>query len=258
MYLEEILARHRSVASEDQRDLDQLIEAALRMPSPRGFRQKLSVDSMSHLAVIAEIKRRSPSKGDLNPDLDPKQMASLYELGGASCVSVLTDEDFFGGSRSDLMAVRESIGLPVLRKDFTVSLNDVCDARLMGADCVLLIVAALSPSELSSMHRLADQLGLDVLVEVHDEPELEIALDCGARLVGVNQRDLKTFEVDRARAVRMAPLMPANVVKVAESGVVDVDDARELRSAGYHAILVGESLVRSSNPGEMLRSFLVE
>jgi len=258
MYLEEILARHRSVASEDQRDLDQLIEAALRMPSPRGFRQKLSVDSASHLAVIAEIKRRSPSKGDLNPDLDPKQMASLYELGGASCVSVLTDEEFFGGSRSDLMAARESIGLPVLRKDFTVSLNDVCDARLMGADCVLLIVAALSPSELSSMHRLADQLGLDVLVEVHDEPELEIALDCGARLVGVNQRDLKTFEVDRARAVRMVPLMPANVVKVAESGVVDLDDARELRSAGYHAILVGESLVRSSNPGEMLRSFLVE
>lgn len=258
MYLEDILARHRSVASEDQRDLDQLIEAALRMPSPRGFRQKLSVDSTSHLAVIAEIKRRSPSKGDLNPDLDPKQMASLYELGGASCVSVLTDEEFFGGSRSDLMAARESIGLPVLRKDFTVSLNDVCDARLMGADCVLLIVAALSPSELSSMHRLAVQLGLDVLVEVHDEPELEIALDCGARLVGVNQRDLKTFEVDRARAVRMVPLMPANVVKVAESGVVDVDDARELRSAGYHAILVGESLVRSSNPGEMLRSFLVE
>lgn len=257
MYLDKILARHRSLAADDDRDLDQLIEAASRMPSTRGFRRQLSTDSARHLAVIAEIKRRSPSKGDLKVNLDPSELAKIYEESGASCVSVLTDEEFFGGSRSDLIAARESIGLPVLRKDFTVSLKDVCDARLMGADCVLLIVAALSVDELKSMHRLAEDLGLDVLVEVHDEPELESAMECGARLVGVNQRDLKTFAVDRARAIRMAPLMPADVVKVAESGVVGPDDARELRAAGYHAVLVGESLVRSTAPGESLRDLLV-
>lgn len=257
MYLDKILARHRSMAADDDRDLDQLIEAASRMPSTRGFRRQLSTDSARHLAVIAEIKRRSPSKGDLKVNLDPSELAKIYEESGASCVSVLTDEEFFGGSRSDLIAARESIGIPVLRKDFTVSLKDVCDARLMGADCVLLIVAALSVDELKSMHRLAEDLGLDVLVEVHDEPELESAMECGARLVGVNQRDLKTFAVDRARAIRMAPLMPADVVKVAESGVVGPDDARELRAAGYHAVLVGESLVRSTAPGESLRDLLV-
>ena len=257
MYLDKILARHRSLAADDDRDLDQLIEAASRMPATRGFRRQLSTDSARHLAVIAEIKRRSPSKGDLKVNLDPSELAKIYEESGASCVSVLTDEEFFGGSRSDLIAARESIGIPVLRKDFTVSLKDVCDARLMGADCVLLIVAALSVDELKSMHRLAEDLGLDVLVEVHDEPELESAMECGARLVGVNQRDLKTFAVDRARAIRMAPLMPADVVKVAESGVVGPDDARELRAAGYHAVLVGESLVRSTAPGESLRDLLV-
>jgi indole-3-glycerol phosphate synthase len=257
MYLDEILANHRSNAERDERDLDQLIEAAHRSPVAREFREKLLADSASHLAVIAEIKRRSPSKGDLNLDLDPGKLAFVYEDNGASCVSVLTDEKFFGGSRSDLVAARESIGLPVLRKDFTVSLKDVCDARLMGADCVLLIVAALSPSELRSMHQLAEDLSLDVLVEIHDEPELEMALDCGARLIGVNQRDLTTFTVDRVRAVRMAPLIPADIVKVAESGVVGEEDARELRAAGYHAVLVGETLVRSASPGASLRNLLV-
>jgi indole-3-glycerol phosphate synthase len=257
MYLDEILSRHRSIAESDDRDLDQLVEAAQRVPAARNFRERLSTDSARHLAVIAEIKRRSPSKGDLKMDLVPSELAKIYEDGGASCVSVLTDEDFFGGSREDLIEARQSIRLPVLRKDFTVSLRDVCDARLMGADCVLLIVAALAPTELRSMHRLAEDVGMDVLVEVHDEPELEVALACGARLIGVNQRDLKTFAVDRARAVRMAPLIPADIVKVAESGVIGAGDARELREAGYHAVLVGESLVRSTSPGDSLRSLLV-
>lgn len=258
MYLGDILASHRAAASADDRDLDQLLEACHRMPPTRGFRRQLSNDSSTHLAVIAEIKRRSPSKGDLNLGLDPSGLAKIYETSGASCVSVLTDEEFFGGSREDLVSARESISIPVLRKDFTVSAKDVCDARLMGADCVLLIVAALSSTELAYLHQLALDVGLDVLVEVHDEPELEVALECGAGLIGVNQRDLKTFAVDRARAVRMAPLMPSDVVKVAESGVVDADDARELRAAGFDAVLVGETLVRSSSPGETLRSLLVQ
>lgn len=199
------------------------------------------------MAVISEIKRRSPSKGDLAIGLDPVRLAQQYEAGGAACLSVLTDEDFFGGSAADLVAAREACSLPVLRKDFTVSAHDVCDARLMGADCVLLIAAALDQSELVSFLDLARRIGLDALVEIHDEPELQRAIDAGADLIGVNQRDLVTFTVDTARAVRMAPQMPAGVVRVAESGITGPDDAAVLAAAGYHAVLVGEHLVTSGD-----------
>jgi indole-3-glycerol phosphate synthase len=207
--------------------------------------------------VITEIKRRSPSRGALNQNLDPTQIAQQYEQGGASCLSVLTDQDFFGGSTEDLQQAHCSVALPVLRKDFTVSSNDVCDARIMGADCVLLIVAALSVQELTEFKKLADELSLDTLVEVHDEPELEIALNIGASMIGVNQRDLKTFEVDHQRAVRMAAQMPASVVRVAESGVRTRADAQSLRDAGYHAILVGESLVTSNDIATSVRELRV-
>jgi indole-3-glycerol phosphate synthase len=207
--------------------------------------------------VITEIKRRSPSRGALNQNLDPTQIAQQYEQGGASCLSVLTDQDFFGGSTEDLQQAHSSVALPVLRKDFTVSSNDVCDARIMGADCVLLIVAALSVQELTEFKKLADELSLDTLVEVHDEPELEIALNIGASMIGVNQRDLKTFEVDHQRAVRMAAQMPASVVRVAESGVRTRADAQSLRDAGYHAILVGESLVTSNDIATSMRELRV-
>jgi indole-3-glycerol phosphate synthase len=198
--------------------------------------------------VIAEVKRRSPSKGLLAPHLDPATLARDYERGGASCLSVLTDVEFFGGSPVDLQAARAACELPVLRKDFTVSLLDVCDARLMGADCVLLIAAALDDAELRDFAALATELHLDALVEIHDEAELERALAVGAGLIGVNQRDLVTFEVDTARAVRMAPQMPATVVRVAESGVRGFGDAMELAGAGYHAVLVGEALVTAPDP----------
>src|SRR5690606_27311825 len=165
------------------------------------------------------VKRRSPSRGDLAAGLDPAALAAAYERGGATCLSVLTDREFFGGSPDDLRAARAAVSLPVLRKDFTVSEADVCDARIMGADAVLLIVAALDQAELAAFHQLAGEIGLDALVEIHDEAELERALEVGATLVGVNQRDLVTFEVDTDRAVRMAPQMPAGVVRVAESGV---------------------------------------
>lgn len=195
--------------------------------------------------MIAEIKRRSPSKGVLDPSLDPATTARDYERGGAVALSVLTDAEFFGGSVDDLRAARDATRLPVLRKDFTVDRRDVADARLMGADAVLLIVAALGPVELIELHQQGAELGLDVLVEVHDEPELERALQCGATLVGVNQRDLVTFEVDHARAERMAGAIPPDVVKVAESGVRAAVDARRLRDAGYDAVLVGEALINA-------------
>jgi indole-3-glycerol phosphate synthase len=206
------------------------------------------------VAVIAEVKRRSPSKGDLAVDLDPAEVAQSYSDGGAACLSVLTDAAFFGGSPDDLAAARAACDLPVLRKDFTVSGADVCDARLMGADCVLLIVAALDDAELATFHQLAVDVGLEVLVEIHDERELERALTVGATVIGVNQRDLVTFEVDTNRAVRMAAQMPEGVVRVAESGIRGPDDAALLADAGYHAVLVGESLVTGADRAAAVRA----
>lgn len=216
------------------------------MAPARGFRGAL-VD-VGHLAVISEIKRRSPSKGDLYADLDPAALARDYTRGGASCLSVLTDAEFFGGSPTDLAAAHAATTLPILRKDFTVGLRDVFDARLMGADCVLLIAAALTAGELADLHGYARSIGLDVLVEIHDEDELGAALAAGADLIGVNQRDLVTFEVDHDRALRMATVMPPHVVRVAESGVRGPEDAGRLFRAGYHAVLVGETLVTSGDP----------
>ena len=224
------------------------------MPPTRGFRSALA--GAEHLAVISEIKRRSPSKGDLNVGLDPAELAATYERGGASCLSVLTDVDHFGGSVGDLQAARAACSLPVIRKDFTVCELDVVDARLMGSDCVLLIAAALDPAQLAGFHQVATEIGLDVLVEIHDETELEHALAADATLVGVNQRDLVTFQVDHERAVRMAGVIPDHAVKVAESGVRGGDDARMLEAAGYDAVLVGETLVTSGDPAAAIADLI--
>lgn len=252
-YLDRILAAHRAEAARDGRDIDVLIAQCADLEPTRRFRHRLYHDAKSGVAVISEIKRRSPSKGDLAAGLDPVVMARAYETGGASCLSVLTDRDFFGGSAQDLVEARQSTSLPVLRKDFTVSAQDVCDARLMGADCVLLIAAALDDAELEHFYAVARQVGLDVLVEIHDEVELARALAVGADLIGVNQRDLVSFAVDHERAMRMGSLIPSTVIRVAESGVRGVDDARSLRAAGYHAVLVGESLVTAADPEQAVR-----
>lgn len=215
----------------------------------RGFRHALEVVAASgDIAVISEIKRRSPSKGELAAGLDPVALSRQYEAGGAACLSVLTDVDFFGGSVDDLVSASAACALPVLRKDFTVSARDVCDSRIMGADCVLLIAAALDQAELESFLKLAHAIGFEALIEIHDEAELERAVAAGADLIGVNQRDLVTFAVDTDRAVRMAPQMPAGVVRVAESGITGAADAGVLAAAGYHAVLVGEHLVTSGDP----------
>jgi len=250
-YLDTIVATHRAAAARDDRSLGELVEQAATVPATRGFAAALR--GRDSLAVISEIKRRSPSKGDLFPDLDPAALARTYETGGAACLSVLTDTEFFGGSVADLQAARAACDLPVLRKDFTVDARDVVDARLMGADAVLLIVAALSDSELRAFHELASALGLDALVEVHDASELDRALAVGAGLIGVNQRDLSSFTVDRDLAAKLRPSMPDGAVTVAESGVRDAADARSLRAAGYDAVLVGESLVTSPDPAAAVR-----
>lgn len=251
-YLDRILAAHRATAAADHRRLAPLLEAALRQPPARPFAD--AVGGGEGVAIIAEVKRRSPSRGELAPRLVAAEAARRYEAGGAAALSVLTDGEFFGGSSADLAEARAACHLPVLRKDFTVDRRDVLDARLMGADAVLVIVAALDDAELRGLVALAGEVGLDALVEVHDEAEVARAVAAGATLVGVNQRDLLTFAVDPERALRLAPLLPPETVRVAESGIAGPDDVRRLGDAGYDAVLVGEWLVTSGDPEAAVRS----
>lgn len=253
-YLDAIVAAHRAAASRDDRSLDELVAACDGLPPTRGFAAALR--RPGQVAVIAECKRRSPSKGDLAPDLDPADLAKRYEAGGAACMSVLTDADHFGGSRDDLVAARAACHLPVLRKDFTVDARDVADARLMGADAVLLIAAALSDDELRRFHDLAGEVGLDALVEVHDRRELDRALAAGATLVGANSRDLRTFEVDVEGVAALAADLPAGTTKVFESGIRSAADVALVRAAGWDAVLVGETLVTSVDPERAIRELL--
>lgn len=245
-YLDRIIESHRGRAAGDTRDMAVLESAARSAPAPRGFEAALR--SGDRIAVVAEVKRSSPSKGPLSPDLDPAALALAYESGGAAAISVLTDSEFFDGSEADLVSARAATSVPVLRKDFTVCDRDVLDARIMGADALLLIVAALTDPELYDLLGLAGSLGLDALVEVHDEHEASRALRAGATLVGVNQRDLFTFEVDTRRAERVARCLPAEVCRVAESGIRSRSDVTLLAAAGFDAVLVGETLVRSPDP----------
>ena len=249
--LDGILAAHRAMAAADERSLDDLLARAAAAAPARPFR--LALIEEPGVSLIAEVKRRSPSAGALAPDLVPGDLARRYQGGGAAALSVLTDSEFFGGSPADLTGARDACTLPVLRKDFTVSAADVCDARLMGADAVLLIVAALTAAELARFQELARRLGMAALVEVHTEAELDRALEAGADLVGVNRRDLRTFSVDLSLAERLAERIPQGVATVAESGVRDAADVAHLAACGYHAVLVGETLVTDPDPETAVR-----
>ncbi len=240
-YLDAIIRHHRERAAADGRRFDELLAQALNCPPPRGMAARLAAEQ--GVSVIAEIKRRSPSAGDLWAGLDPSALAATYHRSGAAGLSVLTDEEHFGGSPSDLRSARATVDLPILRKDFTVSPADVCDARIMGADAVLLIVAALDDHELRDFAGLAAELELDALVEVHDAAEIDRAGAAGARFVGVNQRDLQTFTVDRSRAADLAGGLPAGAVTVAESGIRSGAEVAAAAAAGYDAVLVGQSFV---------------
>lgn len=199
------------------------------------------------LGVIAEVKRRSPSRGALAMDLDPVERAMSYARGGASAISVLTEPHHFSGSDDDLVAVRSSVDIPVLRKDFTLDASQIWEARSIGADAILLIVAALDDALLGALLETAATVGVAALVEVHDEAEAERALAAGARIVGVNNRDLTTFDVDLATSERLAPILAGCEVRIAESGILSPPDAHRMASAGYDAVLVGESLVKSGD-----------
>ena len=207
-------------------------------------------------AIIAEIKKASPSRGLLVHDFDPVAIARSYQNGGAAAVSVLTDLPNFQGSLDHLQAARESVSLPVLRKDFTIGEFDVIEAAAAGADAVLLIAAILEERQLRDYRELAEKYRLSALVEVHDERELDLASASGARIIGVNNRNLRTFEVTLDVALDLAGRMPPNVVRVAESGIHSADDVRKLASAGYQAFLVGEHLMKSGDPLAALQALI--
>lgn len=218
-------------------------------PQRRGLAEALARPG---LQVIAEIKRRSPSAGDLAPNLNPAAQARSYELGGAAGISVLTEPEYFGGSLDDLRLVRDTVSLPILRKDFIIDPRQVAESRAAGADALLLIVAALDPGLLREFLEECDVVGIEALVEAHDAAEAGVAAAAGARILGVNNRNLRTFQTDLGVAEAVAPSLPAGTVLIAESGVSTPDGARRMAAAGYHAILVGEALVTSHEPARVI------
>ncbi|MGD9298409.1 MAG: indole-3-glycerol phosphate synthase TrpC [Thiohalocapsa sp.] len=236
-----------------QRPLDAL-SAALRDASPtRGFADALAARiAAGQAGVIAEIKRASPSKGLLRPDFRPGEIAASYARGGAACLSVLTDRDFFQGDDAHLVEARAACNLPVIRKDFIIDPYQIHEARAMGADCILLIAACLQDAELADFTALADELGLDVLLEVHDAAELSRALSVPTRLVGINNRNLRTFDVSLSTTLELLPQVPADRLLVTESGIHSRDDVALMRANGVHAFLVGESFMRAPDPGAKL------
>jgi indole-3-glycerol phosphate synthase len=253
--LDEILATKRDEVTMLHRPQvrDLLRGRALDAPPPRDFAGALRPEAGT-IGVVAEIKRRSPSKGDLAPDLDPAVTAKAYAAGGASCLSVLTDQQWFGGAVDDLVDARAACELPVLRKDFTIDEVQVYETRAIGADAILLIVAALPDDVLlRDLHELALGLGLAVLVETHDDAELERALTLGARIVGVNARNLGTFAEDLGVGERLAARVPADAIAIAESAIRSVDDATRMAAAGFDAVLVGEMLVKAADPTMTVR-----
>lgn len=255
MILDEILAHKRvEVQQSRQRAPEAQLERTASEQAPA--RSLLSALSSGAVAVIAEVKRRSPSRADIHPQLDPPAVARVYAEAGASAVSVLTDERFFGGTLGDLQAVRQAVDLPLLRKDFTLDRYQVLESRAYGADAVLLIAGVLDTRELRELREYAASLGMDSLVEVHNEEQLESALDSGAEIVGINNRDLHTFTTTLEPTLRLAPLVPSGRVIVAESGIASREDVERAVQAGARAALVGESLLRASDPGAKLRELV--
>lgn len=219
----------------------------------RNFREALT---RSEPAIIAEIKRASPSRGTLAEEFDPPALARLYQEGGAAALSVLTDQKYFQGSLSHLESARSAVGLPVLRKDFTIDPYHVHEGAAHGADAILLIAAILSERQMRDFRELAERYRMSALVEVHGDEELKPALASGARIIGVNNRDLHTFQVNLSVSLRLADKIPAGVIKISESGIHAASDVQQLREAGFHALLVGEHLMKSGQPARALKALL--
>ena len=223
----------------------------------RGFEDAImSRVSEKETAIIAEIKKASPSKGLIREDFEPKKIAKEYEEGGATCLSVLTDEPFFQGKLEYLDSVRSSCELPILRKDFMIDLYQIYETKAYGGDCILLIVAALDIVQLKDFPQLARELNLDILIEAHSEEELNEALSINSKLIGINNRDLTTFEVDKNLAIKLARQIPKDVIVVSESGISSREDILSSKEQGIHSFLIGESFMRKPNPGNALKDIL--
>lgn len=250
--------KSEEVAERRQRvSLEELVARVVDMPPTRGFAAALEERiAAGHAAVIAEVKKASPSKGIIRPDFDPAAIARSYEAAGAACLSVLTDVDFFQGSDQNLALARSACALPVLRKDFTIDPYQIYEARAIGADAVLLIAAALDDADLLEMTLLAAQLDLDVLVEVHDQAELERALEVPALLIGINNRNLRSFEVSLDTTLQLRDKVPADRLLITESGIHTRADVERMRAGKVNAFLVGEAFMRQPDPGlELSRLF---
>ena len=255
--LDQIVAATRRRVADAKRSTDlRRLEQEAEQHVPRGFRRALA--DQTGPAIIAELKKASPSRGLIRSNFDPASLARELEAAGAAALSVLTDEEFFQGSLANLQRASAATKLPCLQKDFVVDEFQVLQARAHSADAVLLIIAVLTPAELVALSKRSRELGLDVLCEAHSEEELHRALDSGCELIGVNNRDLRTFKVDVNTALRLAKIFPKNVVSVAESGIDSGADVSRLRAAGYRAFLIGESLMRAESPGEALKTLLAE
>jgi indole-3-glycerol phosphate synthase len=250
--------RREIEAGRSARPLGQIEREARAASAPRGFEAALRRHvAQTGAAVIAEIKRASPSRGTIRADLDVGAIAKSYERHGATCLSVLTDREYFGGSRDDLVAARAACDLPVLRKDFVIDPWQVHEARAMGADCILLIVGAAPPEELRELERLAQALGMDVLVECHDGDQLEVALGLQTPLVGINNRDLRTFSTRLETTLELLSRVPDGRLVVTESGIASPEDVQALQSRGVSAYLVGSAFMSAADPGaELERLFL--
>lgn len=236
-----------------ERTLPELEKAVIKASPVRGFVRALQARmAQNKPAVIAEIKKASPSKGIIRQDFHPTDIARSYQQGGAACLSVLTDIDFFQGSDEYLVAARKASTLPVIRKDFIIDPYQVLEARALGADCILLIVAALDQPRLVELYQLAIELGMDVLVEVHDEPEMERALELNLPMVGVNNRNLRTFETSLDTTLNLLTMVPGNCFVVTESGIHTLQDVRLMQAHKVNAFLVGEAFMRADNPGKAL------
>lgn len=252
MILDTIVARKQEeVALLKQRGIKPRPE---QLDPPRGFLANLTAEP--GVAIIAEAKKASPSKGVIRPDFDPVAIARNYKVGGAHAISVLTDVDFFQGALEYIVQVRKAVDLPVLRKDFIIDPLQIEEAHSVGADAILLIAAILSTTELRDFRLQAETLGMDVLVEVHDETELESALSAESRLIGINNRNLKDFSVDLNTTFRLLQRIPETIPVVSESGIATVEDMHKLKEYGVAAALIGESLMRSGEQGQLLQEFL--
>jgi indole-3-glycerol phosphate synthase len=257
VFLDQIVGSTRGKVAERKRLSDvREMERRAGQHAPRGFRRALEEKSRTSVAVIAELKKASPSKGLIRAEFSAEELAQELEAAGAAALSVLTDEEFFQGSLQNLRLASAIVKIPCLRKDFIVDEFQLLEARANAADAVLLIVAALTNAELTRLALGARLNELDVLCEVHDEVELQRAVDAGSDLIGVNTRDLRTFKVDPETAFRLADRIPKSVVRVAESGIRSSEDIMRLRAAGYQAFLMGESLMRAERPGAALRELL--